>query len=182
MTSEPHRSEVFLRRMTYQISEIEKIHSDWYKPDFDLSRDDQKFIWENTPLPQKDEQRLTRQGVNINAYENVNGGCKYGINNELNWPKYELVFQLSRCTSKDPEKEIAKLLQEIFKPWPSIEGHWLWIAQQYCPRVINWQVSATIKEYKRGAIRKTPSAYFTYELSFRKKRKLKHQKEKEITT
>lgn len=166
--------------MTFKITEIEKIYPDWYDPNHALSREDQQFIWENAPLSKEDEQRLRKQqtpSANVNVYENVNGGYKQIINQRLIWNKPKVILQLKQCSVETPPNQIALLLEELFSPWPSEDGHWLWIAQRYTPRTINWQISSTIKAYLRGVIRKTPPVYFTYELKFRKRRKLLHQKE-----
>lgn len=164
-------------------SEPNNDHSNYFSLESTLSLDEQKFIDKSSFLfyPKQHKQLELSANDSVNAYESVNGGCKYGVKNELNWPNYEVVLQLKNLKSNDSPKEVARLLQYLFSPWPSNDGHWLWIAQRYTPRVINWQVSATIKEYLRGAIRKTPPAYFTFEIHFRRKIKSKHQKEKEGT-
>lgn len=159
----------------YKISEIEKLYPNWYCEASDLPYDDQKWIWENVPLPEKDEYKLRRSktngnvGVSVNG--NENGTSKFSANSELNWYKSESVFELKRCTSSTPPSKIASLLQGIFRHWVSKDGHWLYVAQTYTPRTINWVMTATIKEHLRGGIRKNPPAYFTYLLKFRKKRK-----------
>ena len=158
----------------YNISDIEKVWPDWYRKDSELSLDDQKFIWENTPLPPEDEKKLKQvtTGVNVNAYENANGSCGFGVKHELVWPKYDLILQLKSCSSKSPAGEVAKLLEEIFKPWPSTEGHWLWIAQTYTVKNINLVLIDTIRKFERKEIKKTPAAYFTYRILRRTKRKI----------
>lgn len=107
---------------------------------------------------------------------NVNEPCKNRLNSELNWPKTRLIEQLSKCTTKTPEKTITSLLEEIFCPWPSYDGHLRYIAQTYTPRVINWVISSTVKLYNRGGIKKNPAAYFTYRIQFRTKRKIPKRK------
>lgn len=159
--------------MKYDISEVEKLYPNWYDKSFPLSYDDQKWIWENVSLPEEDEIKLRALGTNGNVSVNgsVNGTYRPEVKSELNWYKSELIFQLKRCASGTSPNEIASLLEQIFKSWPSKEKHWLWVAQTYTARTLNWVMSATTKEDLRGGIRKTPPAYFTYQLRFRKKRK-----------
>ncbi|MBP8961079.1 hypothetical protein KBG31_02560 [Patescibacteria group bacterium] len=159
--------------MKYLISEIERLYPDWYDKSSVLSYDDQRWIWENAPLPEEDKKKLRELRTNGNAIvnESVNGTCKLEVKSELNWHKSNLISELKRCNSDTPQNKIAFLLEEIFKFWISKNGHWLWVAQTYTARTINWVMAATVKEYLRGGIRKTPPAYFTYLLKFRKKRK-----------
>lgn len=106
------------------------------------------------------------------AYENVNGGYKYYANNQLIWNKDVSIAKLKLCKSADSLKEIDRLLSDIFEQWHSKDGHWRYIAQTYTVRVINWVLNKTVKEYKRGNIKKTPAHYFTHLIRFRTKKKL----------
>lgn len=118
------------------------------------------------------EQKKKKRNENVSVSGNGNDTYKRELNPELNWYKSELISKLKQCNSTTPQKEIASLLEGIFKYWPpSKNTHWLWIAQSYSPRVLNWVMTATIKKYLRGGIRKTPPAYFIYLLKFRKQRK-----------
>ena len=133
-------------------------------------------IVEATPVKDYSIYKNTqRENANVSVNGNDNGGCKIKVNLELNPSKtelnFELINQLKNCNSSTPPKNIASLLERIFKTWESKEGHWLWIAQNYTARTINWVMAATIKEYLRGGIRKNPPSYFTYLIKFRKKRK-----------
>lgn len=120
----------------------------------------------------KEEKTTDGTNESVSVSGNVSGSCKSGVKFELNWYKSELIDKLKRCTSKTPRNEIAILLEEIFKSWTSEkEIHWLWFAQTYTPRVLNWVMLATVNKYLQGGIRKTPTAYFFYLLKFRKKRK-----------
>lgn len=105
------------------------------------------------------------------AYESVSGGCKYYANNQLNWNKDISITKLKSCKSTDSPKEIDRLLSDIFEQWNSKEGHWRYIAQTYTVRVINWVLSTTVKEYKRGGIKKTPAHCFTFLIRRRTKKK-----------
>ena len=159
--------------MRYTISEIEKLYPNWFDPTANLSYDDQKWIWENLPLSEKDntEPRELRANGSVSVNGNVNGGCKSGVKSKLNWHKSRLILELKSCTSSTPPNKIAFLLEKIFEHWSSKDGHWLWVAQTYTTRTINWVMATTVREYLRGGIRKTPPAYFTYSLRFRKKRR-----------
>lgn len=118
------------------------------------------------------ERNNNNSSGNVSVTGNVSGSYKLEVKSELNWYKSELIYKLKLCTSETPQNEIAMLLEEVFKPWPNNkERHWLWISQTYTARTLIWVMSATIKKYLRGGIRKTPPAYFTYLLGFRKKRK-----------
>lgn len=159
--------------MRYNISEIEKLYPNWYDKNLLLSYGDQRWIWENVPLPEEEETKL--RGLEANGNVSVNGNAigtyKSEVKFELNWYKSELIPQLKQHNSNTPQIEIASLLEGIFKQWASKENHWLWVAQNYTARTLNWVMSATVNEYLRGGIIKTPPAYFTYLLKFRKKRK-----------
>ena len=156
----------------YSISEIEKKYPNWYSPDSQLSKDDQQWIWENLPLPQVDKQvDSITSNDNANVNGSVNGGYRFDTDSELIWHKSEAVKQLINTDYYTPPIVIAKLLSELFKSWPSNEGHWLYIAQTYTARTINWVVSQTIGEDIKGAIKTNPSRYFTFVIKHRTKRK-----------
>lgn len=154
------------------IRRIRQVYHSNYNPnwaDFDVY--EQLLVCES--LAETEEQKKNeRTDENVSVSESVNGSYKRTVKDELNWYKSEPIHELKLCTSDTPQNEIAILLEEIFKPWPpNKERHWLWIAQRYTVRTLNWVMSATIKKYLRGGIRKTPPAYFVYLLKFRKQRK-----------
>ena len=160
---------------------IEGFYHARYDPNFEPNFDvyDQllacEAIAEATPVKDYSLYKNT-QSENANSSVNGNNGSgKNKVNLELNPSKtelnFELINELKNCNSSTPPKNIASLLERIFKPWESKEGHWLWIAQNYTARTINWVMTATIREYLRGGIRKNPPSYFTYLIKFRKKRK-----------
>ena len=138
-----------------------------------MSENDYDWLEQNKHLFNGDQSRKgnTDTKVNVSVNGNDNGTYKRKANPELIWNKFDVVSQLNHCTFRTPPNKIASLLEKLFDSWPSKEGHWLWVAQDYTPRVINWVISATIKAYRRGEIRKTPAAYFTYKIRFREKRK-----------
>jgi hypothetical protein len=159
--------------MIYEIANIEKLFPDWYSKDSPLSFEDQKWIWENIPLPEEDEIKLKELDRNGNvSVISESDTYKYEVNSQLNWYKSEAIHQLKQCNSYTPPNKIAPFLEEIFKYWKSEkENHWLWIAQHYAPRICNWVMAKTIKKFTEGGIIKTPPAYFTYLLKYRSKRK-----------
>lgn len=162
--------------MEHNIFEIEKLYPSWYNKEFSFSFDDQKFIWENMPLSEEDEIKLreieTSENVSVNG--SVNGSCKNVVNSWLNLNRLEVISKLKVCSSETPEQAISSFLEKLFEPWSSFDGHWLYIAQTYTPRVISWVISCTVKRYLRGGIKKTPAHYFTHEIKYRTKRKTKH--------
>ena len=156
----------------YKISDIEKTYPNWYDPMHQLSRDDQQFIWENTPLYEAKQTSTSNTLENANDLNvSVNGSCKSFVNWALNLNKSEVLQELKRTNNQTPPIEIASLLRRIFIQWQSEEEHWSWIAQRYTARSIIWQILDTIKQCIRGAIRKTPPAYFTYRIKHRKRRR-----------
>ena len=156
----------------YKIPDKEKIYPSWYDPSQSLSRDDQQFIWENTPLYEAKQTSTSNTLENANDLNvSANGSCKSFVNWALNLNKSEVLQELKRTNNQTPPIEIASLLRRIFIQWQSEEEHWSWIAQRYTARSIIWQILDTIKQCIRGAIRKTPPAYFTYRIKHRKRRR-----------
>jgi len=102
---------------------------------------------------------------------NANGSCKSFVDWALNCSNSKALLSLKQSSSDTPPIELEALLKEIFLKLPSKEGHWLWVAQRYTARSINWQMADTIKQCLRGVIRKTPPSYFTYRIKHRKWRK-----------
>lgn len=161
--------------MLYKISEIEKIYPDWYKKDSPLPYDDQKFIWENTPLSPEDEQKLrgTATSENVNLNGSVNGGRKLIENSEENITKLQANTRLNLTNWRTPAKEIAFYLEALFGRWEKKHNHWLYIAQHYTPKTIRSVRSQMIKSFNRGDISIiTPGAYFTSIIKKKGKRKI----------
>src|SRR5688572_18798112 len=113
--------------MIYNISEIEKLYPNWYNKEHELSYDDQKFIWENTPLSSEDEQRIQRVGTigNVNLNGSVNGGRKLIENSEANITKLQANTRLNLTSWRTPAKEIAFYLEALFGHWEKKPNHWL---------------------------------------------------------
>lgn len=153
---------------TMKIDEIEKLYPDWYKPDFELSRDDQGFIWENTPLTEEENQRLRELETigNVDDYKSVYSGSKYGANENKNQTKIQAVKSLRKCDIKTAPMITAEHLGNLFGIWEKRPEHWLILARQYTPKAINSVILEIIKAGKRGAIDlRTPGQLFTYLLT-----------------
>lgn len=104
------------------------------------------------------------------------GTCKRQPTFELTPRKLEILGKLERCNYRTPPIEVSRLLETLFEEWPSNEGHWLYIAQNYAPRVVNWNLAEMVKLHTSG--RKTflnPPGYFTKTIQYRKKRGNGHQ-------
>ena len=136
-----------------------------------LNRGDQDFINDSLDYNQPTINDIS-SNTSVSVNGSVNGGCKREVNFWLNSSNQRAISSLKQCNYKTPQKEIAQYLQNIFDFWPSSnKEHWLWISQRYTPRVINWVLSSTIKEYSKGGITKTPAHYFTFCIHKRNKRK-----------
>jgi len=143
-----------------------------YDPNSNLSLEEQLEIRESLDETIKELGYEKKENDNVIVNGNGNDSYKTEVKSDVNWYKSELLLKLKKCKTHTSLNEIASLLEEIFMYWPpSKEKHWLWIAQNYTARTIIWVMSATVKEYLRGGIKKTPPAYFVYLLKFRKKRK-----------
>lgn len=114
-----------------------------------------------------------RKSVNVNG--SVNATRKLSVKSELNLSKHDvdsLISKLKTCTYKTPPKEVASYLETLFSRFPSKNGHWSYIAQHYTPRAINRVIQLMLKQQVRGDKKvKNASAYFTYLIQLRKKRR-----------
>jgi len=120
-----------------------------------------------------DKEYISKQSFeNVSVNGNVNDSYKHRANFELTESKQHVIRKLKGCTYLTPSIDIARLLEELFLEWPSKQGHWLYISQQYVPRVINRVIARLIKLHASGRITlQNPAAYFTMLIKFRKKRK-----------
>ena len=99
-----------------------------------------------------------------NAYVNgsVNGIRKPEVNDNQLDDKKHLILQLKNCNYMTSAKVIASLLEKLFIKWPSVDGHWLYIAQHYNPKTINSILGYMVYKYNRdGFWPKSPPSYFT---------------------
>lgn len=163
-----------MNNTVYNIADIQQIYPDWYKKDTDLSYGDQKFIWENTLLPEEDETKLRKLTINDSVGLNgiVNGSYKQQDNSEQNLSKHQAITRLRNCSHRTPSKEIAFYLEIIFGIWEKKPLHWPYIAQYYTPKTINSVVNQMIKAHQRGAVPlKVPGSYFTSIIKHKQPRK-----------
>lgn len=111
-----------------------------------------------------------------NVYLNggVGGSCEQTINNVQKVDKPEVIKKLKQCTYKTPPREVAALLTLLLNRPDTKEGHWLRIAQLWNPRAIVRVIDFITKQHQRGdQTIKNSAAYFTYLISYRKKRRFK---------
>lgn len=118
---------------------------------------------------------------------NANGIYKHGTETSINKSKQDAISELKKCTYRTPPLQIEQLLLKLFIDYDSKPGHWLYIAQHYHPRAINWVINGMIKTYKYGwQTIKNPPAYFTHTLKKfykpRKNQRIKQQEKSAIIT
>lgn len=139
----------------------------WYCPSSSLDSEDQKWIYFHL-LNDNYKERLNN-GLMING-ECINGSCKPEVNAKQTLSYLDAISSLKAFSYNTPPVEISKLLEELFGT--AKEGHWLWIAQRWCPRPIIQVLTSMVKEIEYGQIKiKNPAAYFTYLIRFRKRRR-----------
>lgn len=145
-----------------------------YDPVSGLSLEDQllacEAVAEGTPVGENYKRNKTNENVCVNGM--LNGSHKPKGNFELTESKLQIVSQLKNCNYLTPPKKIGELLEELFKEFNSKPGHWLYIAQTYTPRGINWNLGYMIKANDLG--RRTFqnwASYFTETMKYRQKRK-----------
>jgi hypothetical protein len=132
-----------------------------------------KYALDATPDTSFTETDKEYINQNVSVSGNANDGCKHKVNFELTENKLDAIERLRSLTYLTPPVEISKLLENIFLQWPSKEGHWLYISQQYTPRAINRVIAGLVKLHTSGRITiQNPAAYFTWLIKHRKKRKL----------
>ena len=155
-------------------ADIQKNYPNWYQKDNPLSYDDQKFIWENVPLPEDDEQRPRELRVNGNVLNgSVNGGWKLNTNDEQNLSKSQVIARLKSSGYRTSPKKIAFYLETLFGRWEEKPEHWLYIAQHFTPKTINSVLVQMIKACRRGDITiRNPGAFFTSVIKHKRKRKI----------
>lgn len=118
------------------------------------------------------ESKNKNVSVNGNGTQMISDGCKQQVYFELTESKQKVIIELKACNHRTTPIKIAQLLEEFFKEWKSNRGHWLYVAQNWNPRAINRTISTLVKLHTSG--RKTinnPSAYFTFLIKKRKKRR-----------
>jgi len=113
---------------------------------------------------------IYKNQANVNV--NDNDSCKQIVYFELTQNKQQVITELTQCHYRTPPVEVAVLLTELFKEWPSYQGHWLHITQKYNPRAINRIIKQLLKLHSSGQETiKNPAAYFTSSIKWRKPRR-----------
>lgn len=159
------------KEIIHRITEIYHAGYDLGNPSFDIY--EQLLVCESLAETEAEEQKKYRgTNENVSVSGSVNDTYKRRVNLELTESKLKVIQKLKGCIYQTPPVEIAQCLEELFREYESKEGHWLYIAQTYPPRAINWNLSYMIKVHSSG--RRTFqnwAAYFTESIKFRKKRK-----------
>lgn len=147
----------------YNILDIEKYFPNWYNPEALLAYDDQKYIWENTPLPELNKQLSeTKQTTIVNLSGSVSSSGKLTESTEKTSRKLLENSQLRLCDYKTPPKIVAKYLEYIFGIWDRKPEHWLFVARRYTPKTINAVIYQINKRIERGEVSPIDNgAYFT---------------------
>lgn len=118
------------------------------------------------------EQQNKYGRTNASVSLNGNDSYKHGINEKQTFSKLEAIKRLDYCNYRTPPKKVEELLKIIFANYPSKEGHWLYIAQNYNPRAVRRVIALMTKLHQRGDVTiQNPPAYFTYLIKHRKKRR-----------
>lgn len=95
-----------------------------------------------------------------------------GLGNINDASKHNIILDLRKCHYRSSLKKIASLLERLFIKWPATQGHWSYIAQNWTPRQINWEISHMVKLHQSGYTIKYPAKFFTYMMQKRKRKKL----------
>lgn len=148
-----------------------------YNPNcFGGSAEDQllacEAVAEATPIKEHHYQENERTNGNVSVNGMVNGSYKRRVNFELTQNKLQVIAKLKTCRYRNPPVEIAQLLDELFSGCETMPGWWLYVAQQWTPRVVNRVINKIIKIHNAGwKTIQNPAKYFSYLIKFRKKRK-----------
>lgn len=151
-----------------RITEIYHSDYDLDNPNFDIYN--QLLACE--AIAESEEECKKKQDTNVGVNGLLNGSYKRKVNFELTESKLQVISKLKQYDYQTPPVEIAKLLEKFFNECGTAEGHWLYIAQVYSSRVINWNLGYMVKIISSGRRTiKNPDAYFTKTIQYRKKRK-----------
>lgn len=163
------RAELTLEKVINLIRNVYHAQYDPTKLNFDAW--DQLLACETIEKTTPKEEEITKDSVSVSGNGSDSG--KLSDKSESTQGKREAIAELRTCTYKTPPREVALLLEKLFSSHKSKPGHWLYIAQHYTPRAINRTINRMMKRHNSGheSILNT-SAYFTYTIQFRKKRKI----------
>ncbi|MBI3290449.1 hypothetical protein HYZ78_03580 [Candidatus Microgenomates bacterium] len=158
----------------YKISEIEKLYPNWYSKDYPMSYNYQKWIWENMPLSEGDENKLkelrTSESVSING--SIIGSHKQQDNFGESLSKHQAIAKLKGCNYRTPPKRVAFYLESLFGRWEENPEIWLRVAQFHTPKTINSVIAQMIKQHQRGdKTFQNPPGYFVKVIKSKPNRK-----------
>lgn len=141
-----------------------------------ITREDEKWINEHVTeapfIKTKQQEYASSCNDNVSVNGNVNGGCKRILNTLLSQSKHGAITELKACNYRTNPAKIAGLLEAIFSDYPSIPGHWFYIAQHWPARRINYVLNDIIRlEHPDYVTVKNPAALFTHLIKYRKRRK-----------
>lgn len=157
--------------MIQSIEEVGKRFPNWYDPNSEMSYEDQKWIWENTPLPPADVNGLQNNNTNVNGSDN--GARQLEVDSDSTTSKLHAIEDLKKCDYQTHPVVVAGHLERLFSKFETKNGHWLWIAQRYTVRSINQVIAEIIKTHRtRKDTVRNPAAMFTFLIKKRKKRKI----------
>lgn len=147
----------------------------------DKSFDEEMRMYEEERLMRESvDETMSHHNHHINKQGNenfiVNGmgndTCKRIIDNSLNKGKRKAIAELKQLNYRTPPIIVANHLKKLLDTPETVEGHWLYVAQNYTPRTINRVIIAMIKIHQEGwTTIKCPAKYFTSLIQKRAKRK-----------
>lgn len=162
------------------IHQIEEVYHSHYDPDCGL--DGCFDAWEQLlaceafaeSTPVRDAYFDDKDEPNENSSVNgsVNDSGKRNVSFELSESKLHVISRLKECNYRTPPKIVSELLGELFEEYSSKTGHWLYIAQHWPPRRINYALGRLIKLHDSSRVTiHNAAAYFTFLIKKRKVRK-----------
>jgi len=158
------------------ISKIKGLSGE-YDPESNLSLQDQLLICESvaesTQVSYDSFKEQDKLSENVSVNGNVNGSYKHDVNSTLTQSKHQVITKLRACTYRTSPKEVASLLEQLFNNPDTQKDHWLYVAQHWPPRRINYVLASMTKQHQRGVSKiQNPSSYFTFLIKRRQKRKI----------
>ena len=157
------------------IRQIEQVYHSRHDPDSaSFGVYDQLLACEAIAEAEKEykEKNNKNPDENVSVNGSVNDTYKRRVIPTLFESKQNAIAELKTCNYRTPPVKIEQLLTLLFVDHASRPGHWLYIAQHWNPRAINRVINQMIKIHRSGAKTiKNASAYFTYLIKFRKKRR-----------
>lgn len=110
-----------------------------------------------------------RSEMECNA--NGNDSCKTNVDLDLSESQLKAISKLNDFSVQLTPLEINACLEEIFSAYQAKGNWWLYVAQHWTQRQINWVLKFVLKLQATGRVTKHPAACFTHYITHRKKRK-----------